>query len=62
MFDDIFKKEVMKKIREGLIRVIGVDNDKKIIVGNNETKCIHEFIPMFNTICCKYCGVDKDKI
>ena len=28
----------------------------------NETYCEHDFIPLFNTVCCKYCGIDKDKI
>jgi hypothetical protein len=24
-------------------------------------KCKHKFIPMFNSISCEFCGIDKDK-
>lgn len=29
---------------------------------NQESKCTHDFIPLFNTICCKYCGKNQKDI
>lgn len=29
---------------------------------NCDDECKHIFIPLFNTFCCKFCGIDQDRI
>jgi hypothetical protein len=50
------------------LRIISENNhtwiaDKWVILGNSDLEpaaCQHEFIPMFNSISCKKCGLDRD--
>jgi hypothetical protein len=38
-----------------------LNEEKSISQTSKDKTCQHKFIPFFNTISCKFCGIDKDK-
>lgn len=52
---------------EQLLELFDYDHNEKTqeLEKKNEapapTSCRHEFVQLFSTVSCKYCGVDRDK-
>ena len=38
-----------------------IDKESCPVITNAKIECLHKFIPLFNTICCKHCGMNKSK-
>lgn len=53
--NDVIQHDWLEELRELVNQII-----EEREIKDREDKCSHEFIPMFNTICCKHCGTDID--
>jgi hypothetical protein len=54
--------EVVKYLISKSAKIYTSDPKSEEMAEKREVLCRHIFVPLFNTISCKYCGIDQDKV